>query len=70
LPAQKDMESGKINRVVSAVRLETVRTKNAAKKRTVLIQASKKTPYRTLHLVMRSAFEAGAGQFRLAVARE
>ena len=36
----------------------------------VVIQADKKIPYRTIHLVMRSAAQAGFYRFRLVIEKE
>lgn len=70
LPAPKDIESGKISRVVSAVKHASKQMKDTTRQETVLIQASKTIPYQTLHLAMQSAMAAGEFQFRLAVERK
>jgi biopolymer transport protein ExbD len=66
-----DYEKGNIPAVVSAINAAWKlhkRKKNSED--IVVIQADKTLPYRTLHLLMRSAAHAGVFRFRLVVEKE
>lgn len=66
-----DFESGQIKRITQAVN-ETWGKLNREddEENVVVIQADRNLPYRTIHLVMRSAAHAGAFRFRLVVEKE
>ncbi len=64
-------EKGKIDSLVAAVenRLKGLKRKDG-EENVVVIQADEKLPYKTIHIVMRSAAYAGAYRFRLVVEKE
>lgn len=66
-----DFEAGKIEAVVQAVKAAWKQHKREKDEEDiVVIQADKALPYRTLHLLMRSAAHAGVFRFRLVVEKE
>ncbi|MCP4606115.1 MAG: hypothetical protein GY847_37320 [Proteobacteria bacterium] len=67
----EDFESGKIETVVEAVTKAWERQKKEeGEEDIVVIQADRHLPYRTIHLVMRSAAQSGFYRFRLAIEKE
>jgi biopolymer transport protein ExbD len=64
-------EAGKIEGVVAGVASAWEKIKKEeGEENVVVIQADKKLPYRTIHLVMRSAAHAGFHRFRLVIVKE
>lgn len=64
-------ESGKVEQIVEAVASTWEKQKKEKDaEQIVLVQADKGLPYRTIHLVMKSAAHAGFYRFRLAVEKE
>jgi biopolymer transport protein ExbD len=69
--ADEDQEAGKAERITQAVAQTWSQLKREeGEEDIVVIQADKGLPYRTIHLVMRSAAYAGAYRFRLVVEKE
>ena len=69
--ADADFEAGRIESITEAVDRAWTRIKRAeGDEDIVVIQADRALPYRTLHVVMRSAAFAGAYRFRLVVEKE
>lgn len=67
----EDFEVGKIEAIEVAVQQAwDNRKKEEDDENVVVIQAERKLPYRTLHLIMRSAAYAGFYRFRLVVEKE
>ena len=66
-----DIESGRIDIITRAVRRAwDLQKKEKEDEDIVVIQADKSIPYRTIHLVMRSAAQSGFYRFRLAIEKE
>jgi biopolymer transport protein ExbD len=66
-----DIVDNKIERVTGGVKAAWDRKKKeTGEEDVVVIQADKKIPYKTIHLVMRSAAHAGFYRFRLAIVKE
>ncbi len=66
-----DFKKGKIDAVVSAVEAAwKLHKRDKDEEDIVVIQADQELPYRTLHLLMRSAAHAGVFRFRLVVEKE
>jgi len=70
MPLKTDLQSEKITSLVRALEAASEPRESRSGGDTVLIQASKKIPYRTLHTVMTSAQRTGLVRFRLALERE
>ncbi|MDJ0764036.1 MAG: biopolymer transporter ExbD [Myxococcota bacterium] len=71
LVSDEQYATGRIDSVVAGVN-ETWKTlkRGRDEENIVVIQADKDLPYRTIHLVMRSAAHAGAFRFRLVIEKE
>ena len=68
---EDDVDSGKIEAVTQAVKKAwTTHKLEKSDEEIVVIQADKQIPYRTIHLVMRSAAHSGFYRFRLAIEKE
>ena len=68
---EDDVDSGKIEAVSQAVKQAwTTHKLEKSDEDIVVIQADKRIPYRTIHLVMRSAAHSGFYRFRLAIEKE
>jgi biopolymer transport protein ExbD len=68
---EEDLEAGEIDEVVSGVNSAwKLLKREKGEEDIVVIQADKELPYRTIHLVMRSAARAGVFRFRLVVEKE
>ncbi len=68
---EEDVDEGKINVVTQAVKAAWGLHKVSKEDEDiVVIQADKRIPYRTIHLVMRSAAHSGFYRFRLAIEKE
>ena len=68
---EDDVDSGKIEVITQAVkRAWTTHKLEKSDEDIVVIQADKRIPYRTIHLVMRSAAHSGFYRFRLAIEKE
>lgn len=66
-----DIIDNVIDRVTQGVKQAWERKKKeAGEEDIVVIQADKRIPYKTIHLVMRSAAHAGFYRFRLAIVKE
>jgi biopolymer transport protein ExbD len=66
-----DFDAGKIEGVTQAIAHAWTQLKREeGEEDIVVIQADKGLPYRTIHLVMRSAAYAGAYRFRLVIEKE
>ncbi len=64
-------KKGKIDPLVAAVENALKNLKREeGEENVVVIQADEKLPYKTIHIVMRSAAHAGAYRFRLVVEKE
>jgi biopolymer transport protein ExbD len=64
-------DDGKLEAVSQAVSAAWEKQKKEAdEENVVVIQADKELPYRTIHLVMRSAAHSGFFRFRLAIEKE
>jgi len=69
--AEKDHEAGRAEGITQAIAHDWGQLKREeGEEDIVVIQADKGLPYRTIHLVMRSAAYAGAYRFRLVVEKE
>ena len=67
----KDIQAGRIEIVTQAVtKAWDLHKKEKDDEDIVVIQADKHIPYRTIHLVMRSAAQSGFYRFRLAIEKE
>lgn len=68
---ETDVDAGKIETITQAVkRAWGLHKVDKADEDIVVIQADKRIPYRTIHLVMRSAAHSGFYRFRLAIEKE
>jgi len=68
---ESDVDAGKIEIITQAVKKAWSTTKlEKSDEDIVVIQADKRIPYRTIHLVMRSAAHSGFYRFRLAIEKE
>ena len=68
---EEDKESGNLEAVAAAVKTAWEnKKKEEGEEDVVVIQAHKTVPYRTIHLVMRSAAHSGFYRFRLAIEKE
>ena len=68
---EADVEAGKIEIVTQAVKKAWgLHNVDKGDEDIVVIQADKRIPYRTIHLVMRSAAHSGFYRFRLAIEKE
>jgi biopolymer transport protein ExbD len=68
---EADKEAGKLDAVTAAVKQAWAnKKKELGEEDIVVIQADKTIPYRTIHLVMRSAAHSGFFRFRLAIEKE
>ncbi|MBN2529307.1 MAG: biopolymer transporter ExbD [Deltaproteobacteria bacterium] len=68
---ESDFEAGKIDSVVQAVEAAwKLHKREKDEEDIVVIQADQTLPYKTLHLLMRSAAHAGVFRFRLVVEKE
>ncbi len=69
--ADKDFDTGRIEGVVQAVKQAwDNRKKEKDDENIVVIQADQSLPYKTIHLVMRSAAQSGFHRFRLVIEKE
>ncbi len=69
--SDEDFESGKVESIKVAVEQAWDRSaKEDWEENVVVIQADKGLPYRTIHLVMRSAAHAGFFRYRLVIEKE
>ena len=68
---ETDKEAGQLESVSAAVKAAWgSKKKESDEEDIVVIQADKKVPYRTIHMVMRSAAHSGFFRFRLAIEKE
>ncbi len=68
---EEDFEAGRIETIEQAVRQAwELQKKEEGEEDIVVIQADKHLPYKTIHLVMRSAARSGFYRFRLAIEKE
>ena len=68
---KKDFKAGKIEAVTKAIeKAWKLHKREEGEEDIVVIQADKKLPYKTIHLVLRSAAYAGVYRFRLVVEKE
>lgn len=66
-----DKEAGNLEAVADAVKNAWgIKKKESGEEDIVVIQADKQVPYRTIHMVMRSAAHSGFFRFRLAIEKE
>ncbi len=67
----EDFDAGKLESVTQGINEAwTVLKREKGEEDVVVIQADRTLPYKTLHLVMRSAAYAGAYRFRLVIEKE
>ncbi len=67
----EDFDGGRIESVVQGINQAWAQLKKEEdEENIVVIQADKGLPYRTIHLVMRSAAHAGVFRFRLVIEKE
>jgi biopolymer transport protein ExbD len=68
---EADKDAGKLEAVTAAVKKAWGnKKKEEGEEDIVVIQADKSIPYRTIHMVMRSAAHSGFYRFRLAIEKE
>jgi biopolymer transport protein ExbD len=68
---EADFEKGQVASITAAIdKAWSLHKREAGAEDIVVIQADRKLPYKTLHLIMRSAAFAGVFRFRLVVEKE